>query len=385
MGPKVIPHVRRYINDPNPLLRIGATEVLGNLQHEDTLDALVQLTQDADKDVRRLSADALSLHPTPSGFSAMIELLADHNNTVSAQAAKSLIRSAPKSRQPLVDALCHSNTTIRRRAATLLCRKDVHAGSSTPLKLPNRCAPYLMDCLLEEQQYTKYVAHLLRHIKEAPLAQRIALIYQGHPQMTRLVEELNELDHWQHLSLLVKDRDRLSANLPSREAKSVLTALKETAKKQRKHLTNGYCLIHFARFTVHRISGVEYLGCRRCQSTLFGMQASMVYLMLDEDMQKEVEIYQDRILINRFSIQSDVDFDHIHIGRCEREKIRSLCIEMGNETDPIRRKASGSATCSIEPTVSLDREITNLLVQQFRKVVHSDMRSGIRQAESDPS
>ena len=85
-------------------------------------------------------------------------------------------------------------------------------------------------------------------------------------------------------------------------------------------------------------------------------------------MDKKLEIYPDRTNVNRLAIKRPVDFEHVHIGSCDHEEIRSLCIEMGNDTDPYRRKAYAAATCSVAATSSLDSEMKNLLAQQFRTV-----------------
>ena len=379
MGHQAFSSVQAYAENASPRIRIGIAKILSRLNHANANEALVKLTRDTDHEVRLISAEALSKHFTPFAIEAMVELLADPINAVSSQAAKSLIQVAPLSRQPLVNALCHTNATIRRRAATLLCRKDLHKGARAPLELPSRITPYLMDSLRHERQYAKYITHLLRHIKEDSLAPRIGLIYQGHPQLSTLIEELAQRDRWQHISLLAEDLDILSSHLSPGETKSALIALKEAAKKQRRNIKHGYCLQHFARFTLQKSAGVEYMGCRICQSTIFGVQAQNVFLMLDDSMEKETELLPDQILINGKMISQLVDFDHLRIGQCDAEMIRTLCIEMGNETDPIRKKAFESATCVIHRTASLDREIVNLLSQRFKRISHTSQHQ-IKQA-----
>jgi|GEM_PF-5429251 len=368
MGPQVVDHAIRYSGDTSPRIRIGVAKILGWFEQPEVTDALITLTRDADQEVRRITAGSLSQHHSEAGIRALVNLLVDPSNSISSQAAKSIIQLAPHSRPTLIAALRNPNPKIRRRAATLLCRKDVHQGAKTPFKIPPQATPYLMDCLQESREYTKYLIFLLTHIKGDELAVRIGFIYQRHPQMNLLIQELDRLNLWQHLSLLLQDRLHLTSHLDSREAKSIYNSLKEAAKNQRKYLKGGYCFRHFARFATQNNSGIEYMGCRNCTSTIFGIQAPSVHLILDDAMDKKMAIYPDRAEINRLAIKRSVDFEHVHIGSCDPEEIRSLCIEMGNDTEPYRRKAYATATCSVAATTSLDSEMKNLLAQHFRTV-----------------
>lgn len=368
MGPQVIDHAIRYSRDTSPRIRIGVAKILGWFQQPEVTTALITLTRDADQEVRRITAGSLSQHRSEAGIRALVDLLVDANNSISSQAAKSIIQLAPHSRPILIAALRNPNPKIRRRAATLLCRKDVHQGAKTPFKIPRQATPYLMDCLRRDREYTKYLIFLLTHIKGDELAVRIGLIYQRHPQMNRLIQELDELDLWQHLSLLLRDRSHLTSHLDSRESKSIYNSLKEAARNQRKRLKGGYCYRHFARFAPQNNSGIEYMGCRTCTSTIFGIQAPSVHLILDDAMDKKMEVFADCIHVNRIAIKQLVDFEHVHIGSCDHEEIRSLCIEMGNDTDPYRRKAYAAATCSVAASSSLGDEMKNLLAKQFRTV-----------------
>ena len=214
MGPRVIDHAIRYSGDTSPRIRIGVAKILGWFEQPEVTNALITLTRDADQEVRRITAGSLSQHHSEAGIRALVDLLVDPSNSISSQAAKSIIQLAPHSRPILIAALRNPNPNIRRRAATLLCRKDVHQGAKTPFKIPPQATPYLMDCLQESREYTKYLIFLLTHIKGDELAVRVGFIYQRHPQMNLLIQELDRLNLWQHLSLLLQDR--LHLNLSSR-------------------------------------------------------------------------------------------------------------------------------------------------------------------------
>ena len=368
LGKRVIKHLEGFTENSSPLVRIGIAKILSRFTDSNATPMLIRLSKDADQEVRKIAAAALARRKDTSSIQALITLIGDSSSTVSALAAKGLIRHAPHSRDALVEALCDADPKIRGRAATLLCRKDLHEEAATPFDLPAHCTPYLMDSLREEPPYRKYVAYLLRHVKGDPMASRVGLIYQGHSQITARIDELRRLNRWEHLSLLSEDLNKLTANLDRSEAKSAFQALKETAKEQRKTIKDGYCLLHYARFIPHRISNIEFLGCRVCHSTIFGANVPVVYLVLDRTLERDAEVFTDKVIINRLKHLHPVDFNHIHIGPCEKEDIRSLCIELGNDTDPLRRKAYINAHCSIGAGANVDDEIFNLLSNQFKSV-----------------
>lgn len=372
MGPKVIEEAGKEITNSSSRIRIAAAKILGKFEEKNAAPFLIALSRDTDQEVRRIAASSLSLHPGEDCVGALIELLGDRYSAISSQAAKSLIEMAPYSRAPLTKSLRHNNPTIRRRAATLLCRKDMHSKAEQPFRLGPEFTPYLMDCLQEERQYLKYITHLLRHIKGDGLAQRIGLLYQGHSEMTPLLEELQQLRRWQHISLIAKDLPILVAQQEKRQSRSATQALKETAKEQRKYVKDGYCLDHHARFSKYDVSGIDYLGCRFCQSTIFGIEAPSVCIVLDKRQEGENTVLPDRVLVNYFRVNHQVDFDCVHIGACAKEEIRSFCIAIGNDTDPFRRNGYATATCTIDPTAQIDEEIYNLLTNQFTQVKQRD-------------
>lgn len=368
LGTEAIEHVCQFLDNSSPRIRIGVAKILGQHTHQDAVGPLIRLSRDADKEIRKITVTALGKHLNNNSIHRLVHMLGDPINEISSQAGRSLLQLAPHSRSLLIEALCHDNTAVRRRAALLLCRKDLHEGAATPFRIPVHAVPFLMDSLQEERQYTKYLTHLLRQIKGQTMAQIIGMIYQGHAHIDRLIEELRNRKSWQHLSLLSEDLEPLTSRLDKREAKSVLQSLKEAAKDQRKEVKDGYCLQHYARFDNTRSSGIEYLGCRKCKSTIFGVQAPVVYLIIDRTMKTKMERFPDRIHLNHLALKQTVDFDHVHIGPCDSEDIRSLCIEIGNDTDPVRRKAYAKANCSIDAATSLNKDIYNLLSTHFRSV-----------------
>ena len=371
MGPQIIEYATPFVDDSNPLIRIGVAKILGWFHQPTTTELLIQLTSDPDQEVRRSAAESLSQHQNGASMRALVSLLADSSKNVSSQAAKAIIKLAPHSRKPLIQGLCHQNPLVRGRSAMLLCEKDVHKGATTPFELAHRAIPYLMDTLLQQRGSIKFVAFLLKHIKSSDLARRIGLVYQGYPHLSHILEELQELNRWEHLSLIAHDFETLTSRYDQRKIKTIHRTLKEASKAQRKIIKDGYCLQHHARFSLQNISGFEFMGCRKCASTIFGIRTPSVHLYLDRTMQKDVEIYPNRIHVNRLSLHQAIDFDHVHIGLCDQEEVRSLCIEIGNDTDPHRKKAYNTATCTITSSAMVDDELVNLLTQHFRTVSYA--------------
>ena len=377
IGPDVIQASIDALNDLNPRVRLGAIEILRNFDDSRIIDAVLTVSSNAGQEVRKAAITCLLSQTHPRAIEALVDFLGDESHSVWSQAAKSILKKGPQSLTFLTEALQHDKRLVRARAATLLCRPEIHKGATKPFRLTTSYIPYLLDALHDDPSYHPYLSRMLGQIKGDEFAQAMSLIYQGHSQLTYLLGRLLQLETWTHLSLLCNEIESLTKKMNKSEARSAFRVLKDTAKMQRKQIQDGFCTTHLARFVKQdHPSGIDYLGCRKCGSTLFGIRAPEVVLVLDSYMNPLMDIYPSSVYINALAAPDGVsiDFDRVEIGPCNRENIRELCMNIGNDTDTFRARKYGEMKCKVRRGATIGKEIFNLLSNQFAEVTY----------ESDP-
>ena len=233
------------------------------------IEALTQTSTDANLEVRKAVVKSLLAQNHEHASKGLVVLLGDDSHSVWADAAKGILNLGPKSKASLEEALKHKKRIVRTRAATLLCRPEIHEDSSKPFSLNTTFTPYLLDALYDDPSYHLYIARMLGRINGDEFSHAMGLIYQGHSQAVYLLGRLLQLGEWKHLSLLSDKLKHITRHMDRSEARAVLKVLKDTAKKQRKEVNDGFCKIHYSRFIKqdHK-SGIDYLGCRTCKSYL---------------------------------------------------------------------------------------------------------------------
>jgi hypothetical protein len=123
--PAAVPHLIAVLEDDNARVRLSAVQALGLLRDQRAVGPLTALLGDGNAQVRAAGIQSLALtgaaHPEADlPQDVMIALLADPEDAVRKAAFAALKTLGAQAVPMLIDALRHSNSTIRGAAADLL-------------------------------------------------------------------------------------------------------------------------------------------------------------------------------------------------------------------------------------------------------------------------
>jgi len=109
------------LQDKDPLIRIGAVQILGLAGKPDAIPALTGATQDTDQDVRRAAAVALGTIRDPGTIAPLTAALKDSYWSVRSEAAEALGQQHdPRAVKPLLDTVADSDSNVESSAETAL-------------------------------------------------------------------------------------------------------------------------------------------------------------------------------------------------------------------------------------------------------------------------
>lgn len=160
--------------------------------------------------------------------------------------------------------------------------------------------------------------------------------------------------------------------------RSILRVLKnialETTVTLAEHTSNllcPHCLVRCHARPIH-LAGqpdLTFYGCRSCgQSREFLSGISQVVAILDANW-PEAQFRQDGTLkANWFHHQTVFDFDRVEIVQASDEDVERFAMQVGNDTDPIRKPRCKQMTCRIGPTCHLSENTLRILESMFGQV-----------------
>jgi HEAT repeat protein len=157
IGPAAATPLRQALDDPDPLVRGLAAELLGHLGSLEATDALIEALTDDDSNVRARAARSLGRIGSPRAVAPLMDLLDDHRVARielrrSAVAALADIAD-PKSAPMLVMAMGDEDHVVAKSAAAALVQlgEPGRARLREAVEGPPRCAAYAAEaCALAE-------------------------------------------------------------------------------------------------------------------------------------------------------------------------------------------------------------------------------------------
>ncbi len=133
------------------------------------------------------------------------------------------------------------------------------------------------------------------------------------------------------------------------------------------------CLV---RIAAHKVDlgwskDITYYGCRQCQQSKEFLTAQTVVAVLDD--QAKVELAQDdqTLRVNALTWPNPFDFDAVTIIKASDEAVERFAVQVGNDTDPIRKSTYQQIRCTISPDCTLSENTVRILQQMFGSVVTS--------------
>ena len=139
--------------------------------------------------------------------------------------------------------------------------------------------------------------------------------------------------------------------------------LKDIAEETKIHLQEEQidflvCPNCLTRFTANKIKEVNteftFLGCRCCsQSRKFLRIPKEVIAVLDADWSEKLVATEDGSLrVNWLLYQELFDFDQVEIVQAVDEDVKRFSVQIGNDTDELRRRHYAKMTCRVQCILS---------------------------------
>jgi hypothetical protein len=128
------------------------------------------------------------------------------------------------------------------------------------------------------------------------------------------------------------------------------------------------CLTRCTPTTVEIILGdsFTYYGCRLCRQTQeFWGGAKGVIAVLDANMTDEVVQQDELVRVNWLTRRALFDFDRVEIVRATDEDVERFAVQIGNDTDPFRKRYYQRMRCVVKPGCNLSENTLRILRHTF--------------------
>ena len=147
---------------------------------------------------------------------------------------------------------------------------------------------------------------------------------------------------------------------------AIAAETKKSLKYQASHLFCPKCLVGCGPI---RVLNFIYYGCRNCGKTE-GLipKPTEIIAALDTKMKEPILKQGDKIIVNWLKLKRLFDFDRVEILDASDEDVERFCIQVGNDTNPLRNSKYHRIPCSILSECSLSHNLRKSLAHLFGKV-----------------
>ena len=128
------------------------------------------------------------------------------------------------------------------------------------------------------------------------------------------------------------------------------------------------CLVHCHahRIDLPRRPDLTYYGCRACgQSRSFQTRPDTIIVVLDAAMPTKQLEQPDLLRVNWFQRRTLFDFDRVEIVQATDEAVERFAMQVGNDTDLLRKPRYQQMPCLIETTCRLSENSLRILERMF--------------------
>lgn len=148
----------------------------------------------------------------------------------------------------------------------------------------------------------------------------------------------------------------------------------KTIQQIKERLASLLCVRCWARFQSHKLhflslqpATIEYYGCRYCKQSRQYYEGEGI-IVLDERM-SEVQVYtKNTFRVNWLANRRLFDFDRIEVIQVTDEDLERFAVQVGNDTDEIRRKRYKTIKCEIGLGCGISENSIRILRKMFGKV-----------------
>jgi hypothetical protein len=140
---------------------------------------------------------------------------------------------------------------------------------------------------------------------------------------------------------------------------------------QKTNLLCPQCLVYCGvnKIELTALETVTFYGCRSCsQSDSFRDWKGQIVAVLDNTMAEEL-VEQNNVLTANWLIRRKLfDFDEVHIIRATDEDVERFAVQIGNDTDEIRKQRYPKMHCNISTDCQLSANTRRILQHTFGQI-----------------
>ncbi len=192
-----------------------------------------------------------------------------------------------------------------------------------------------------------------------------------HLTWIAMVEALGKLDTFTAINLITQVLNDGRMN-----RQQLLDVCTKTCKRNQQCLETKHtllvCLKCFTRFQYQEISVVpsimhNYYGCRSCGQSRVDLIGNSEQIVAILDMgQTEKYVQQDNQLLVNWLVHKNVfDFEGVIIMKASDEDAERFAVQVGNDTDPIRKENYETMQCVVSTDCSITKNSLWVLQQMF--------------------
>ena len=132
------------------------------------------------------------------------------------------------------------------------------------------------------------------------------------------------------------------------------------------------CLVHYQaqKISLGWRPSLTFCGCRSCkQSRIFLENPGRVIAKLDRGMKTRYTQVSGGLQVNYFALRTLFDFDKVEIINASDEDVERFAVQVGNDTDKVRRSRYSNMACFVSPACHLSENTMRILDKIFKEVV----------------
>ena len=212
---------------------------------------------------------------------------------------------------------------------------------------------YEQDGIETDVKYLQSVINLLGNIAEA---YSLALSFEGRAIAYLREAVLNEKSELSPVIIQLLD--------------DILQIVSSRLKRENVRLFCRNCLTNYDIHNI-RLAGrgsFSYYGCRICQESWNYLAVNKVVALLDAEHQEGKYQENDLLLINWSVERRLFDFDEIIIVQASDEDVERFAVQIGNDTDGIRKPIYKDIRCTISPGCKLSENTLRILRRMIGQV-----------------
>jgi RNase P subunit RPR2 len=131
------------------------------------------------------------------------------------------------------------------------------------------------------------------------------------------------------------------------------------------------CLVYCGnnKIRLSQLDSITYYGCRSCGRSNEAIEwKGQIIAVLDNTTVEEQMRQHDILKVNWLIRRSLFDFDEVHIIRATDEDVERFAVQIGNDTDEVRKSRYPKMRCNVSKECQLSPNTTRILQHTFGQI-----------------